>query len=167
MKLKKYKKLFEEIDPVEIEYDNSDGFLYGRPNYSKKSIHAGYDPDKEDEYIQSEDMQHLLYLIRSLFKNVGIEADVDSEGLNISIYVVLNKREKMKNILSVFDLAKKLKNDILLQYESEFELWETKDGRPILTFNFTYKDELVYDGEEENDANDEEDSSKEEKDIPF
>lgn len=165
MKLKNYKQLFEEIDPRDWGEEYNDDDLYGRPNYSKKSIHSGYDPDEEDDDIQSEDMQHLLYLIRSLFKNVGIEADVDSEGLNISICVVLNKREKMKGILSVFDVAKKLKKDILLQYESEFELWETKDDRPVLTFNFTYTDGVVYDDEDDDDFEEEGASKKD--NIPF
>ena len=164
MKLKNYKELFEEIDPQ--DWGEEDDYLYGRPNYSKKSIHSGYDPDEEDD-IQSDDIQHLLYLIRSLFKNVGIEADVDSEGLNISICVILNKKEKMKSILSVFDVAKKLKKDILLQYESEFELWETKDDRPVLTFNFKYTDGVVYDDEEDDEDDFEEEGGSKKDDTPF
>lgn len=140
MKLKNYKELFEEIDPKYWREDYDD--LYDTSNYSRKSIHSGYDPDTDDD-IQSDDMQHLLHLIRSLFKNVGVDADIDHEGLDISIYVVLNKKEKISNILRVFDVVKKLKKDILLQYESEFELWKNKDNRPVLIFDFEYTDGFI------------------------
>ena len=167
MKLKNYKELFEEIDPKDWGEDDDD--LYGRPNYSRKSIHSGYDPDAEDD-VQDDDMQHLLYLIRSLFKNGGVDADIDHEGLNISICVVLNRKEKMSNILRVFDVAKKLKKDILLQYESEFELWETKDDRPVLTFNFEYTDGVIYDKDDDEDDDEddfEEEGGSKKDDIPF
>lgn len=130
MKLKKYKEIFEEIDPK--DWGENDDNLY-----SRKSIHSGYDPEEEDD-IQSDDMEHLISLIIRLFKNVGIEVDIDHVGLDISIYVTLNKKEKISNILRVFDVAKKLKKDVLIQYESVFDLSDTRDGRPILIFDFIY-----------------------------
>jgi hypothetical protein len=51
-------------------------------------------------------------------------------------------REKIESIISVFDTAKRLKRDILPQYDSEFEMWETKDGKPLLVFNFYYGEGL-------------------------
>ena len=134
MKLKNYKELFEQYDSPEDDDD-----LYGRPSYSSKKIHSGYDPDEDDE-IQGDDMEHLLYLLRSLFKNTGVDVEIEHKGLDIMIYAVLNKKEKMKTVLKIFDVAKKLKKDILAQYDSEFELWETKSGHPMLTFNFFYDD---------------------------
>lgn len=131
MKLKNYRELFES---------ESDDQIYGRPNYSNKSIHSGYDPDEEESEIPNEDMDHLVYLLRSLFRNSGIDASISYKNLDINIMVDLNKREKLSNILRVFDVVKKLKKDILLQYECEFELWEAKGGQPILTFNFSYNE---------------------------
>lgn len=141
MKLKNYKEIFEEVDPKDWDdwNEEEDDQLYGRPSYQSKSIHSGYDPDAVDE-LPDDDMQHLLYLLRSLFKQSGISASVENKNLDIIIYVILNKREKLKTIISVFNVAKKLKKDILAQYDSEFEIWQTKGGDPMLTFNFTYGD---------------------------
>ena len=140
MKLKNYKQIIEEVDPKDWgeDYDfEDDDDLYGRPSYKSKSIHSGYDPDADDD-LPADDMEHLLYLLRSFFKQSGIDAEIEHKKLDIMAYVVLNKREKMSTILKVFDVAKKLKKDILAQYDSEFELWETKSGYPMLTFNFYY-----------------------------
>lgn len=141
MKLKNYKQIFEEVDPKDwgedYDFEDDDDDLYGRPSYKSKSIHNGYDPDEDDE-LPADDMEHLLYLLRSFFKQSGIDAEIEHKKLDIMAYIVLNKREKMSTILKVFDVAKKLKKDILAQYDSEFELWETKSGYPMLTFNFYY-----------------------------
>lgn len=163
MKLKKYRELFEEVDPSDWERDwSDDDDLYGRPNYTsntknatsatdddyerlrrKYSMSGSLDDDDDDEDdlddVQSEDMENLLYLLRTLFKNSGVEADIDHKGLDIIVCVVLNKKEKISSVLKVFDVAKKLKKDILPQYDSEFEMWETKTGEPMLTFNFNYE----------------------------
>ncbi len=141
MKLKNYKQILEEVDPKDwgedYDFEDDDDDLYGRPSYKSKSIHSGYDPDVDDD-LPADDMEHLLYLLRSFFKQSGIDAEIEHKKLDIMAYVVLNKREKMSTILKVFDVAKKLKKDILAQYDSEFELWETKSGYPMLTFNFYY-----------------------------
>jgi uncharacterized protein YihD (DUF1040 family) len=133
MKLKKYKSYLknEAIDDV---YDE----LFGRPSY---------DSEEDDDEIPSDDMENLLYLLRKLFKNSGVSVDISNKGLDIMIYAILNNKEKMDSILKLFDVVKKLKRDILPQYDSEFELWETKSGHPMMTFNF------LYEGEDD-DAND-------------
>ena len=142
MKLKNYKELLEKYDGPE------DDDMYGRPNYPSKKNEK---EEEEDDEVPNEDMEHLLYLLRVLFKNSGVDADIESKDLDVSIYVVLNKKEKMSSILKVFDVVQKLKKDILPQYDSEFELWETKTGDPMLTFIFMYDgldNDPNYDGEE-------------------
>ncbi len=168
MKLKKYKDIFEKsvrtptsMDDYPIDYgDDDDDDIYGRPSYGIGSYGSigpsgisyggkGKSKAKVEDEIPSEDMEHLLYLLRTLFKNSGVDADIESKGLDITIFVVLNKKEKMSSIIKVFDVAKKLKKDILPQYDSEFEMWETKTGDPMLTFNFMYEgddDDENYDG---------------------
>lgn len=141
MKLKNYKELFEQYDGPE-----DDDELFGRPSYnSKKDVN-----DDEEEDTVSEDMEHLLYLLRQLFKSSGVDVIIESKGLDITIYSILNKRQKMSSILKVFNVVKKLKSDILPQYDSEFELWETKTGEPMLTFNFMYEGQ---DGDPNHDGN--------------
>jgi hypothetical protein len=142
MKLKNYKELFEKYEDTDYEdesYYNDDDYLFGRPDNSKKVTKE----DEEDELIGDSDMDNLLYLLRTMFKNKGIKnVYVENDELDISISVTMNMKEKIENIISVFDTAKRLKRDILPQYDSEFEMWETKDGRPLLTFNFYYGEGL-------------------------
>jgi len=126
--------------------DEDDDHLFGRPNHPSKSD-SSYDDDYNDDYdedgINSNDIQHLNYLLRSMFKNSGIEGvQIENKKLDISITCVMRKKESMKDIIKVFEIAKKLKKDILAQYDSEFEIWETKDGRPMLIFNFYYGEGL-------------------------
>jgi hypothetical protein len=142
MKLKNYKELFEKYEDTDYDdesYYNDDDYLFGRPDNSKKVTKE----DEEDELIGDSDMDNLLYLLRTMFKNKGIKnVYVENDELDISISVTMNMKEKIENIISVFDTAKRLKRDILPQYDSEFEMWETKDGRPLLTFNFYYGEGL-------------------------
>jgi len=98
-----------------------------------------YSDDAEDDSQDEED--HLCYLIRSMFNNYGVSAYVERDDLDIILYIYLQKKEKMQNILRCFDIVtNKLKRDILPQYESELELYESKEGIPILQFSFFYSD---------------------------
>ena len=142
MKLKNYKELFEKYEDTDYEdesYYNDDDYLFGRPSHSKK----GTEEDDDDEQIGDSDMDNLLYLLRTMFRNKGIkDVYVEHEELDITISVTMGRKEKIESIISVFDTAKRLKRDILPQYDSEFEMWETKDGKPLLVFNFYYEEGL-------------------------
>jgi len=143
MKLKNYKELFEEYEDNDDDesYYNDDDYLFGRPSHSKKGTEE--DDDDDDEQIGGSDMDNLLYLLRTMFRNKGIkDVYVDHEELDITISVTMGRKEKIESIMNVFDTAKRLKRDILPQYDSEFEMWETKDGKPLLVFNFYYEEGL-------------------------
>lgn len=152
MRISKILKFEKYESPEDDEsYYHEDDYLFGRPNYPKKK--GKYDDedddfDDEDEYeaesddTASSDMEHLLYLLRSYFNNQGVEVWVENKGLDITLYTVQNKRDNLKNIINVFNIVKKVKRDILPQYDSEFELWQSKDGRPMLYFNFYYEEGL-------------------------
>ena len=141
MKLKNYKELFEKYEDTDYEdesYYNDDDYLFGRPSHSKKGTE-----EDDDEQIGDSDMDNLLYLLRTMFRNKGIkDVYVEHEELDITISVTMGRKEKIESIISVFDTAKRLKRDILPQYDSEFEMWETKDGKPLLVFNFYYEEGL-------------------------
>jgi hypothetical protein len=132
--------------------DEGDDDLFGRPYYPPRSKGQSsfrdeefeeYDGLDEEDDIDGDDMQHLLYLLRTMFRNSGIEdVEVDHKGLDIMVYCVMRRRERLKDIIKVIEVANKLKRDILAQYDSEFEMYETKDGRPMLTFNFYYGEGL-------------------------
>lgn len=159
MRIKKFEK-YDSPDDDESYY-NSDEYLFGRPYYDKKkSKYEDEDEDftddveEEDEVdgniewddeLGNDDMQHLLYLLRTMFKNSYIDdVEIENKGLDISIYCYQRNRERLKDIIKIFELTNKLKRDILAQYDCEFEMWETKDKLPVFAFHFTY-DEGLYD----------------------
>ena len=123
--------------------DEEDDELFGRPYYGSKDNEYEDDDEYDEDGINSNDIQHLNYLLRTMFRNSGIEdVRIENKKLDISISCILSRKDSMKNVIKVFEVAKKLKKDILAQYDSEFEMWETKDGRPLLTFNFYYGEGL-------------------------
>ena len=137
MKLKKFNQLFERDG-----FDHIDG--YDDEDYEDE----GYDKLNSDDYDDSDDnggqddMAHLEYLLREMFRNVGIDVTVTSDNGDIQIVAMLNQKERLRDVISIFSVANKLKKDILAQYDSEFDLWEDKKGLPMLTFSFYYGDGL-------------------------
>ena len=140
MKLKNFKQLFER----ESFFDRSEWFRDKDDEDEDEGFNKLNSDDDDDDYDGSEpdDMAHLEYLLREMFRNVGIEASVSSNNGDIEIIVMLNPKERLKDVLSIFGVANKLRKDILGQYDSEFDLWEDKKGQPMLTFDFYYGDGL-------------------------
>jgi len=131
MKVNKFKKFLEEkgIDnsyPDDYDYEDSEEFDY-------------------ESDINGDDIQHLLYLLRTMFSNSGIQVEIENNNLDIIIYCTMQRKERLKDIINVFDVANKLKKDILPQYDSEFEIGEDQNGYPVLKFNFYYEEGLYDD----------------------
>jgi hypothetical protein len=116
----------EKIDEEEFSED------FGDYEYEPLDDDPDYDVTDEDE----ED--HLCYLIRSMFNNYGLNVQVERNDLDITVNIFLEIKERMKNILKAFDVVYKMRKDILPQYDSQMELFETKSGYPVLSFEFYY-----------------------------
>lgn len=138
MKLKKFKQLFEregfdDIDnPFYDDFDDDD--------YNSKDEYNGEDEDSDD------DMDHLCYLLRQMFNNSNFDINVENSGLDLSMTAQFERKESLKDVIKLFEIVKKIKKDILPQYESSYEIWETKSGRPMITFEFTLDDDSDGDG---------------------
>ena len=113
----------------------------------------------EEEAAYRADMDNLCYFIRKLFKNNRVDADVDYSSDDIKVYIYLQRREKIASLLKAFEVVYKLKKDILPEYYPEVELFENKQGQPVLQFTFNYGD----DDDDEVDGN-VDDTSKKPKD---
>jgi len=134
MKLKKFNQLFEREGFDDIDdpfYDEDDNYS----RYDKE--YQGEDEDDSDD----DDMSHLCYLLRSMFNNSNIDVNVENSGLDLSITAQFARRESLSDIVKVFEVVKKIKKDILAQYSSSYEIWETKQGTPMITFEFMLEDE--------------------------
>jgi hypothetical protein len=137
MKLKKFNQLFEREG-----FDDIDGYDYEDDyDYSREDEYKGEDEDDSDD-----DMSHLCYLLRSMFNNSNIDVNVENSGLDLSITAQFARRESLSDIVKVFEVVKKIKKDILAQYSSSYEIWETKQGTPMITFEFMLEDDNDKDG---------------------
>lgn len=129
-------------DPYEEEDDDS---YHNDPGYRK--LHDDDDEYKgefEEDDINQDDMDHLIYLLRTMFRNSGVEnVRIDNDkGLDISIYCTLERKERLKDIVKIFEVVNKLKRDILSQYDSEFDTWTNIKGQPMFVFSFEYNEGL-------------------------
>lgn len=123
---------YDPDDDDNYEYD--DDYDYGG---SAKNPFDGYEDDEDDKDIETDDMEHLLYLLRSMFKNSGIDAQITNKKMNIKIFIELNKKERLKSLISIFEVVNKLKKDILIQYTCEFDMWQSR-SKPYFEFEFFY-----------------------------
>ena len=132
MKLKKFNQLFEREG-----FDDIDGYDYEDDyDYSREDEYKGEDDDDSDD-----DMSHLCYLLRSMFNNSNVDVNVENSGLDLSITAQFARRESLSDIVKVFEIVKKIKKDVLAQYSSSYEIWETKTGTPMITFEFMLDDD--------------------------
>lgn len=143
--INKYNKFFERVDDDNWEGDWDDiqsefkDLEHNFADYDNKDDGEDYEDDEQDE-----DMEHLKYLLRSMFKNKGFESiSITNNNLDISIRCMLSHREKLSDLVSLFDIINKLKSDILPQYECEFDMWYNKQGQ-TLEFGFLYDDTDEY-----------------------
>jgi len=138
MKLKKFKQIIEREGFDDIDdpfYDDEDDY-----NYDDKEYQG------DDDYDSDDDMSHLCYLLRSMFNNSNIDVNVESSNLDLSIIARFDRRESLSDIIKVFEIVKKIKKDILPQYTSSYEIWETKMGEPMISFDFMLDDDSDKDG---------------------
>jgi hypothetical protein len=137
MKLKKFNQLFEREG-----FDDIDGYDY------EDDYDGRYDKDdyRDEDDDSDDDMSHLCYLLRSMFNNSNVDVNVENSGLDLSITAQFARRESLSDIVKVFEIVKKIKKDVLAQYSSSYEIWETKSGSPMITFEFMLEDDDDKDG---------------------
>lgn len=139
MKLKKFNQLFERegFDDIDDPFYDDD---YNDYRYDKEYKGEDEDDDSDD------DMSHLCYLLRSMFNNSNVDVNVENSGLDLSITAQFARRESLSDIVKVFEIVRKIKKDVLAQYSSSYEIWETKTGTPMITFEF------MLDGDDDKDG---------------
>ena len=128
----------DEDDDEFDEYEEEGDISKDRKEFS-------FDDDDRDA------MDHLASTIRNMISNLGIsEFYVNSEAFDLSVQFILNKTERFTKVMKIMGLLRKLQTDILIQYDSEVDLWETKEGEPMLTIDFYYNPSTkgTYDFEE-------------------
>lgn len=100
----------------EIYYDDTEDFKY------------------DDDYLS--DMATMVHNV--LEKSQITKFFVSNNKDNISIQFILDIKERFSKMMKILSIVKKIKTEVLIQYDSEMDLWETKRGQPLLTFDFYY-----------------------------
>ena len=122
MKLKKYNNYLNE-DKSEDEYFDE---------YGSQDDYEGQDDVQGDD-----DMEHLLYLLRTFLKDSGINnVSLKNSDSSIKLEIVLKTKERLADVIKTFSVLKKLSNDIMADYDAEFDIWETKQGDPLLIVDY-------------------------------
>lgn len=109
------------------------------------SQYNGEEEDEEEEEeeeggenTEDDDMEYLCYLIRQIFINNGITPVITYREFDIEVDIQLKRRETLNNLINIFEIVKKIQDDMLVNYDTQYEVYETKkESLPILTFEFT------------------------------
>lgn len=143
-KIRKYaQEFFEEEEEVDftsgpyISNEDDDDLYYGEDEEDYYEVDD--DDDSEDNNEELNQMASMIHvtIADSGFKNFY----VSNKGFNISVQFVLKTKEKFSSLMKLVGLIKRLKTEVLIQYDAELDLWETKRGEPLLTFDFYYNEE--------------------------
>lgn len=121
MKLKKYNNYLNED-----KYDDEDFF-----------DEYGSQDEGQDDAQSEDDMEHLLYLLRTFLKDSGINNfSLKNSTDSIKLEIVLKTKERLTDVIKTFAILKKLSNDIMADYDAEFDIWQTKKGDPLLIVDY-------------------------------
>jgi hypothetical protein len=154
MKINNYIKFLKEaVRDDEYSYLNDDledfnkemGSRWDDSTYDSPEDEYGYynDNDDNDDYTDEEGMSDLINLFNQLFDNSGIyNVNIEGTPKEINMYFTLNYREKLRDIVAIFEVLSKIKRDILPQFDNETDLWIDKKGNPLLTVTFQYSEDL-------------------------
>lgn len=154
MKLNNYIKFLKEnTREDEYSYLNDDlgklnkdmGNRWDDSTHDSPEDEYGYydQNDQNDNYDDEEGMSDLINLFNQLFDNSGIyNVNIEGTPRELNMYFTLNYRERLRDIVSIFEVLSKIKKDILPQFDSETDLWIDRKGEPLLTVTFQYNEGL-------------------------
>lgn len=94
--------------------------------------------EKSQEEFQDE-LENLSTVLRQMAKKQGFHSFfVSIEEDHILIEVIMNKEETFQRMFNLLEFMRKIKKDYLVGFKCDMDLWETKKGLPIFTFEFYY-----------------------------
>lgn len=142
MEWNKHIKRFERYEDQEDESEELFNYPYRDDWDGEDEEDDSYgDPsdDESDEMQQAFD--HLASTLRQMIRQSGFKNfSVSNHNKDFVIEFNLEKEMQFSNFVKICDLMKKIHYDILMEYEPIVDLWYTKDKRPLLTYDFYYKE---------------------------
>jgi hypothetical protein len=141
MKLKKwklFKESWEDLPPGwdDSTYDPYESDTYSDPYYKSQSSSKGSEKKPESSEFKALKDSLLDMFSRAGFNNVEISGSVDYFTLEITFKYF----ENLSDVLRVVELVKRIKDDILVDYEEDSDLWRSKSYMPLLSIDFSLKE---------------------------
>jgi hypothetical protein len=163
--IKKYKNFLEAVDQSgqgmvwnsswgkddDSKYDNSyEDDDFDTPEYNEDDYK--YNRDKsDDELAVDEEMEHLLYVLRGKLKEKGLrDFTVSNRGYDVTITSKLTPKERLVDVVTIFQSIQSIQIDIFSEYLSDFDMYENMRGETILEFLFYISEEDYEDFAKEN-----------------
>ena len=92
--------------------------------------------EKSQEDAQDE-LENLTSVLRQMARKQGFYSFNTSIGDDhILIEVTMNKEETFHKIFQLLSFMRKIQKDYLTGFKCDMDLWETKKGLPLFTFEF-------------------------------
>lgn len=165
--IKRYNKFFERIDDIWDNSwdDDATGYDYGNydssfvdpdpdsPPYnsgpttgisglhnslSSDTTKSTYKREKTPEELEiDEEMEHLLYLLRTKLKNKGIKNfSVANRSYDVTVTSRMSPKEPLVDVVKVFQALNSVQIEVLSGYSSQFDMYETMKGETVFEFLF-------------------------------
>jgi hypothetical protein len=136
MDIKKFYQLNEkELSAFDDDLDKPKGFI--EPEEEEEDF---VEEEEEDEDFDKEAMSDLIDLLDQLLERNGVEDfHISNSGMHIYFQIYFRDEEKIEYISDVLDIIQKIEKETLTQYESELELWKSKENEPVLEVSFFYE----------------------------
>jgi len=86
-----------------------------------------------------DDLENLASVLRQMARKQGFYSfNLSIEEDHILVEVVMNKEETFHKIFQLFSFMRKIMKDYLPGFKCDMDLWETKRGQPLFTFELYY-----------------------------
>jgi hypothetical protein len=141
MNIKKFHQINEkDLSAFDDDLDLPPGFKVSDYDEKEDEEIEEEEIDQEDEDFDQEAMDELLDLLKQLLDRSGIkDFYIFNDGLHIHIQVVFEDTESIDYISQVLNAIEKIEKETLTQYESELEMWKSKENEPVLEVSFFYE----------------------------
>lgn len=139
MNIKKFHQINEkDLSAFDDDLDLPPGFKVS--DYEQEAEGEEIEDDEDDEDFDQESMDELLDLLKQLLERSGIEDFyIFNDGLHIHFQIIFKDEEKIDYISQVLSSVEKIEKETLTQYESEIEMWKSKENESVLEVSFYYE----------------------------
>lgn len=128
--------IYFEYDSIMIELLDKRHFKYLESFNS--FVYESDSDDYNDDYLEFPEgsINELKYWLERMYSDNNLSSFVEANEDEISVYLFLDKVEKISTLFKVFEITDNISKYSLEDYSVEVELYENKEGYPVFKFDF-------------------------------